>query len=86
MAVRKRRRRYARQPSKPASSQNSIFQLIMAVLALFMVLSFGDQFASSAAGCYGAISQPPEESGSQKSNTFEKKNQKQGFKVNTGGQ
>jgi len=86
MAVRKRRRRHGRQPSKSASSQNSIFQLIMAILALFMVLSFGDQFATSAAGCYGAISQPPEMGDSQSSESPEKKPQKQGFKVNTGQQ
>ena len=31
----------------------------MAILALVMVLSMGDNFATSAAGCYGAITQVP---------------------------
>ena len=86
MAVRKRRRRHARQSPKPASSQHSIFQLIMAILALFMVLSFGDQFATSAAGCYGAISQSPEENDSQSSESLENSVQKPGFRVDTGEQ
>ena len=84
MAVRKkRRRRIHRETVKSASTQKSIFQLIMAILALFMVLSFGDQFATSAAGCYGAISEQPAEENTSSQKTPEDSESKSEFKVKT---
>ena len=59
MAVKKRRRRTHRKTTHAVSNQKSFFHLVMAILALVMVLSMGDNFATSAAGCYGAITQVP---------------------------
>ena len=60
MAVRKKRRRGHRQSVSAGANQKSFFHLAMAILALVMVLSMGDNFATSAAGCYGAITEVPQ--------------------------
>ena len=55
MAVRRKRRRVSHTTSAP-SAQRSWLNLAASLGALVMVLALGDQFASSAAGCYGAVS------------------------------
>lgn len=59
MAVRRRRRRVSHGTSTP-SSQRSWLNLTASLGALVMVLALGDKFASSAAGCYGAVAQQEE--------------------------
>ena len=59
MAVRRGKRR-GRRHTKPPSAQKSWYNLVASLGALIMVIALGDQFASSAAGCYGAVSQTTE--------------------------
>ena len=59
MAVKRRRRRVSHSTSTP-SNQRSWLNLAASLGALVMVLALGDQFASSAAGCYGAVAQQEE--------------------------
>ena len=58
--VKRRRKRPSHALPKQNSNQKYWAQLAISLGALLMVLGLGDRFASSAAGCYGAVTTPQE--------------------------
>lgn len=63
MAVKRRKRRP--RPQSKSNTQRSLLSIVTAIFALILILGLGENFGTSAAGCYAAVTHPEEKASPQ---------------------